>query len=372
MHHGVQALVGWLSANPSFPGVELRGSATGAHLAAIEDSILSPLPADLRLILRRHNGARLPSGQLLSTDGDRETSIPGVLKELATRMGLPVNDPEVLLPFFRSDDGGILAFDRTAGPVADTWPIVDYDMESEELRLVFRTFDGWCRLCVAEWTASDFREPFTLDKYLRAGERHVQIEPDVSVAHATVAHALRRAGEPERALSSYLTAAHCVPALPWSDWEALKIAVLLRDARAVQEAGGRLCSRAPGARWRARETTPELVADVLGHMAAVIRPKESLLQLFDHLREQAEDAPGREHIGAIRRAVFEGGPPPPTHPIRTLNVALSEDPDVALSSVKQAYRDGTIRDDDLLLEPGFRPLLERGLGGDIIRQARPF
>ena len=364
--------MGWLSANPNFPGVELRGAATGAHLAAIEDSILSPLPADLRLILRRHNGARLPSGLLLSTDGDPASSIPGVLKELATRMGLPVNDPEVLLPFFRSDDGGILAFDRTAGPVADTWPIVDYDSESQELRLVYRTFDGWCRLCVAEWTAPDFSEPFTLDKYLRAGERHVRIEPDVSVAHATVAHALRRAGEPERALRAYLSAAHCVPALPWSDWEALKLGVLLGDPQAVLDAAGRLCSRAPSARWHARETTPASVADVLGHATTLVRPKEALLQLFDHLHDQAEDDDSRAHIAAIRRAVFEGATPPPTRPLRSLQIALSQDPDKALASVKQAYLEGSVRDDDLLLEPAFLPLLARHQGGEIIRQPRPF
>ena len=115
-------------------------------------------------------------------------------------------DPELLLPFHRTEAGSYLAFDRSAAPVSDTWPIVDYDLETGERRLIHRTFDGWCRLCVAEWTAPDYTEEFTVEKYLLQGERHASIEPDVSIAHVTVAHANRRAGEPEKALESYLKA----------------------------------------------------------------------------------------------------------------------------------------------------------------------
>lgn len=372
MHRGVQAFVGWLSSNPDFPGVSLGPPATASQLSLIEDSILSPLPADLRLVLQRVNGAVLPSGRLLATDGEAENSIQGTLAELATRTDRPVNDPEVLLPFYRTDDGGILAFDRTAGPVADTWPIVDYYTENDEVRLVHRTFDGWCRLCVSEWTAEDFDAPFSLQKYLAAGKRHVAIEPDVSVAHATVAHAQRRAGAPEKALASYLAAARCVPALPWCDWEALKIAVLLQDARSLLEAAGRLCARAPGGRWAERETDPVKVADVLGHAASWVRPKEALLRLFDQLGGQTLDEADHAHVAAIRHATHNHSIPPPTRPARALNVTLSDDPSEALASVKAAFVAGQLRDDDLLLHPSLSPIVAAGQGADVLRQPRGF
>ena len=245
MHRGVQDFIAWIEQHPHLGGLTRAAPATAAELALVEERIASPLPADLRFVLSRYNGGELPSGQLLSAGEGSPDSMLAVADELAERLHMPVRDPDLLFPFYRSDDGGILAFDRSAGPVADTWPIIDYYLESGEQRLVHRTFDGFCRLRVAEWTSADFGAEFTLASYLRSGERHVAIEPDVSVAHATVAHALRRAGRPEDALVAYLAAARCVPAQPWCDWEALKLAALLGDGRAAWEALVRLTARAP-------------------------------------------------------------------------------------------------------------------------------
>ena len=354
-------------------GVTLAGPATTADLHAVEDRILSPLPADLTMILRRCNGARLPTGHLLAaTDGDGGDSIQRALRDLAAAMDRAEDDPEVLLPFFRNDDGGILAFDRSAGPLADTWPIVDYYPDNGELRLVHRTFDGFCRVCVANWTADDFDEPFSLERYLREGKRHAQIEPDVSVAHATVAHALRRAGRPEHALQRYLRAARCVPALAWCDWEALKIAAMLHDVRAVLEAAARLSIRAPAVRWAQRETSPVQVADVLRHVATAIRPQELVLRLFDQLAAQAQDSTAREHITAMRRALFDKQPLPPPRAIRPCAVPPSADTDAWWSGLRAAYESGAVRDDDLLLEPAYAPLRARKDYGDILRIARLF
>lgn len=373
LHRGVQSFTGWLEAHRESPGVELQPPATTAELSTVEDRTLSPLPADLRVVLGRTCGARLPSGTLLSarTDGPLP-SIQQALSDLSEALQRSPNDPEMLLPFFQSDDGGLLAFDRSAGPVPDTWPIVDYYPENGELRLVYRTFDGFCRVCVADWTADDFEAPFSLKKYLESGKRHARIEPDVSVAHATVAHALRRAGRPESALRRYLLAARCVPALPWCDWEALKIAALLGDTRAGMEAAGRLCARAPAGRWAKRETTPLQVADVLGYLAASLPSKEPVLRLFDQLSEQVSGDSERAHIAALRKACFDGSAPPP--PVAVRPCAVAPDPDLARfkQAIMSAYEAGQVRDDDLLLEPAYAPLRERGELGTVLRVARDF
>lgn len=372
MHRGVQALIGWMEQHRQEEGVTLGPPATTAELHAVEDRILSPLPADLSTILRRCNGARLPSGHLLAANDEDGDSIQRVLRDLAAAMDRAEDDPEVLLPFFRNDDGGILAFDRSAGPLADTWPIVDYYPDNGELRLVHRTFDGFCRVCVANWNADDFAEPFSLERYLREGKRHAQIEPDVSVAHATVAHALRRAGRPEQALRRYLRAARCVPALPWCDWEALKIAAMLGDVRAVMESASRLCVRAPSVRWAQRETSPVQVADVLCHVAGAIRPQELVLRLLDQLATQALDSDGKEHVTTIRRALFEMQPLPPPRPIRPCAVPLQSDAEAWWDALRAAYEAGSVRDDDLLLEPAYAPLRARPDYADVLRIPRLF
>jgi hypothetical protein len=296
-----------------------------------------------------------------------------VANELAKRLSKPVRDPDLLFPFYRSDDGGVLVFDRSAGPLADTWPIIDFYLESGEQRLVHRTFDGFCRLRVAEWSSPEFGGEFTLNSYLRSGERHVAIEPDVSIAHATVAHALRRAGKPEAALQAYLSAARCVPAQAWCDWEALKLSALLGDGRAAWESSVRLAVRAPAARWRQRETTAALVADVL----IVIAPRldsrrERVLRLCDQLREQAENEREKQHIAAVRHALEEDTAPPRPMGARHSGVAAAGDVTARVSALSNAYRSGKIRDEELLLDPDYSELRRRFALADVLRVPRAF
>ena len=176
MHRGVNEFISWISQNPDFTGLVLEPAATTADLVSVEEAIASPLPGDLRFVLGRFNGGVFPSGHMLAAGAHAVHGIQTFLGQLSARMGRSPDDPEVLLPFFASDDGGVLAFDRSAGPISDTWPIVDYYVDSGDLRLVHRTFDGWCRLRVAEWMADDFEAEFDLKKYLSSGQRHADIE----------------------------------------------------------------------------------------------------------------------------------------------------------------------------------------------------
>ncbi|MBN1652212.1 MAG: SMI1/KNR4 family protein [Deltaproteobacteria bacterium] len=419
MHRGVQEFIEWIRKNSGFSRLSLNPGATTAAFSQIETLIGAPLPQDLRFVLSHYNGGSLPSGQLMGIGGRDPNAIEAVLAILAERAAKPISDPDLLLPFFRTDEGSVLAFDRSAAPISDTWPIVDYSSESGVSRLVFRTFDGWCRFCVADWNAQDFREPFTLEKYLNRGLRHVAIEPDVSIAHATVAHALRRLGKPEKALQSYLRAGRCVPSQPWCDWEALKLAALLGNHRKAIEAATRLCARAPEKRWGERETTPAIVADVLGIIAdqgpnrvnvqasdksaanSPIKPsapegpartvlsvpdepargrkpvlmddlavvvtlhrysperllnRELLLRFFDQLSEQCGTQGERARVNSIRKAVFSGEPLPATLPINPTAVPKVQNKEQWWEALKQAYRSGEVRDDDLLLDPVYREL----------------
>ena len=256
-----------------------------------------PLPADLRFVLTRFNGGTLPAGNLLPA-GIEPGTIGATVREYAEAVGGDFLDSELLLPFHRTPEGSLLCFDRSAGPVSDTWSIVDYYEDLDEHRLMYRTFDGWCRVCVAEWTSPDFAADFTLDTYLRSGQRHADVEPDVATAHATVAHALKRAGRPEDALESYLRGARCVPQLPWCDWEALKIAAILHLHVPAFEAATRVSSHAPAHRWAQRETTPGRVAEVAGPLILSARDREPWMRILDHLHQQA-DAEDQTVIAAI-------------------------------------------------------------------------
>jgi hypothetical protein len=378
MHRGVQDFISWIAQNPE-PGISAgRGlaaatPATAVELAAVEERIASPLPADLRFVLSRYNGGEVPSGQLLSAGDGAPESILSVADELSKRMSKSLRDPELLLPFYRSDDGGILAFDRSGGPVADTWPIIDYYLESGEQRLVHRTFDGFCRLRVAEWSSPDFGGEFSLESYLNSGKRHVTIEPDVSIAHATVAHALRRAGQPEIALQAYLDAARCLPAQPWCDWEALKLSALLGDGRAAWESSVRLAARATKIRWRQRETTPALVADTL----AVIAPRlsaraERVLRLYDQLQRQADNERERQHIAGIRRALMNQTAPPPPLGARIPSIAPLADTASWITALAEGYRRGKLRDEDLLFAPSYAALRAKYALAQVLRVSRTF
>jgi hypothetical protein len=350
----VQALVGWIdSHHGKAAGVTLRPPAAVAHLAALEDVLVSPMPSDLRMLLGRHDGGRLPNGVLLSASlAAQGDSIIETRADLATRLGKKPDDPELPLPFYRSDEGAVLVFDRSAGPVPDTWPIADYHLETRETRLVYRTLDGFCSYCVADWTDSDFNAPFSLDKYLKAGLRHAKMEPDVSAAHATAAHALRRAGRPKDALASYLRAARCLPALAYADWEALKLAVLLGDVPAALEAATRVSSRAPKGRWRARETKPVRIAQALSWLADEKEHRELLMRLLDQLAAQA-DGDDLAAIQAVRKAMFTESPMPETRATRATAVPAEANPLKRWNVLEQAYIEGRVRDEDLLLDPAY-------------------
>lgn len=373
MHRGVQEFINWLETHTDFPGLKLGEPALAADLVTVESQIAAPLPADLRFMLQRHNGGTLPSGQLLraGAGGDNNT-IEYTLRELAARLDRSLTDSELMVPFFRTDDGGILAFDRSAGPVSDTWPIVDYHEDSAALRLVYRTFDGFCRVSLAEWSADDFDAPFTLQKYLNQGERHASIEPDVSIAHGTVAHARRRAGDPEGAMRGYLAAARCVPSQPWCDWEALKIAILLGDTKSVMEAANRLSSRAPRSRWLERETTPLRVAEALGVIASQIEAREVLARWFDQLAEQCDQDADRAHVAQVRKAALSGSGAPPTHAVRETAVPVTSDHAAWWQAMRDAYNEGRLRDDDLVLDPVYAPLRTTHDFGELLRIRREF
>lgn len=375
MHRGVREFVRWMEDHGGSAGVVMQPPAQARDVQAIEHHVGSPLPADLRLVLGRFNGAATPAGTLLTAAPGPGPTIEAALKEVAAQREASFLDPDLLLPFHRTEHGTVLAFDRSAAPIADTWPIVDYDPDTGEIRLVHRTFDGWCRLCVSEWVA-EVETTFDLDKYLRQGERHVAIEPDVSIAHVTVGHALRRAGRPEEALASYLRGGRCVPAIAWADWEALKIASVLGDVDAAIESGGRLAKRTPEKVWDQRGTAPSRVAYVLARIVAS-QPeglrRTALLRALDHLRPQSsgeEDAAARDAI--IEAATSGARPIPLPWPAQETAIPPDADLDAWWAAMNAGYRAGQLRDDDLVLDPAYDPLRERFDLGELLRIRREF
>lgn len=373
MHSGVRQFVRWVQGKAGSEGVVAERPAKAKEVTALEHQLGAPLPVDLKLVLGIFDGVSLPNGRLLAAQPGPGNTIEAGLKALAEDAETSFLDPELLLPFHQTEAGSYLAFDRSAAPVSDTWPIVDYDLETGERRLIHRTFDGWCRLCVAEWTAEDYTAEFSVEKYLAQGERHAEIEPDVPIAHVTVAHALRRAGEPERSLESYLKAGRCVPSVPWSDWEALKLAALLRYPAHAMEAGSRLGKRAPAFMWESRETTPSRVAFAL----ALVAPppgdqQEPWLRILDHLVSQALDDEDREAATAIRKAAATGQAIPAPSPSQEAEIEFTDDLDALWVACAAAYTAGSLREDDLLLDLRFRPLAEVQDLADLLRIRRGF
>jgi hypothetical protein len=374
MHRGVRDYIRWLEDNKARPDVKLQAPATLRDLTAIEHETGSPIPLDLRLVLGRFNGAQTPAGTLLTAASGPGTTIEAALKEVAAQRECSWLDPDMLLPFARTEQGSVLAFDRSAAPVADTWPIVDYDPESGEVRIVHRTFDGWCRTCVGEWNHPDFDQPFTLDRYVAAGRRHAEAEPDVSVAHVTVGHGLRRAGEPEDALQAYLRGARCVPAVPWADWEAIKLAAVLHDTQALLECAKRLAKRTPERTWEMRGTTPSRVAFLV---ARAIRsespePRGQYVRAIEHLAVQAHDDDDRAAVRAIVDAITNDTPIPPPSPPKDNVVPPQADAASWWEAMRAAYVAGQLRDDDLALDPTYDALGTSYVLGDILRIRRDF
>ncbi len=351
-----------MESHPDRADVVLCPPSLARDVQAIEHHVGSPLPADLRLVLGRFNGGKTPGGTLLTAAPGAGTTVEAVLREVAAQRQASFLDPDALLPFFRTEQGSILAFDRSAAPVADAWPVVDYDPSSGDVHLVHRTFDGWCRLCVEEWSTEQ-DGAFDLDRYLRQGMRHVAIEPDVSIAHVTLAHALRRAGRPDDALASYRRGARAIPAIPWADWEALKLGALLDDVAAVEESAARLSQRTPRGRWEARGTTPSRVAYVIARVGARHRRAQAgdpLARALEHLTACTFDAEDDLARQAIATAVAAGMPiplpvPAQPHAVSTASAVGTEGDDATRlwQRLAQAYSEGRLRDDDLALDPSY-------------------
>ncbi len=372
MHLGVRALIDYSLSRSGGETIRLNPPASARDIAVLEQVLGTPLPADLRAVLQRFDGAVFPSGTLLGVGGAAPTdaTIPGVLRQLAGRLDQSFLDSDVLLPFQRTNEGGILAFDRSAGPLADTWPVVDYFERTSEVRMVHRTFDGWCRMCVAEWQAPDFEASFTLDRYLAQGERHVGIEPDVASAHATVAHAKRRHGLPHEAVASYLNAARCSPPLPWCDWEALKIAAILDDDEGAFEAASRLAAPGPASRWASRETTAVKVADVIAVIARRAHSNDAWLTLLGQLARNTGHKGEEHHIQTLRFSLLVGDNTPPARHARGDILSWIGKP--SWETFTRAYNGGTIRDEDMLFEPELRPFLDDGTLARLLRVRREF
>ena len=362
MHRGVRDFVRWVEEHRSDEGISLCSPANAKDLQAIEHQVGSPLPADLRLVLGRFNGCITPAGTLLTAAPGPGSTIEAALKEIAKTTESSFLDPDLYLPFHRTEHGTFLAFDRSAAPVADTWPVVDFDPEAGEARLVHRTFDGWCRVCVSEWTSKDYGTEFSVEKYLGQGVRHAEVEPDVSIAHVTVGHALRRAGEPDRALASYRRSARCVPAVPWADWEALKLAAIKGDRAAVLESGMRLTKRAPADMWALRGTTPSRVAYLLARIARGVAPEQRgpWVRAVDHVLTHTLDAEDDAAARAIRNALEDHSPIPLPHPPQPTAVPDPGSPEAWWEAVRAAYAAGSLRDDDLALDPSYDPLRAAG------------
>ncbi len=371
MHRGVREFVSWIQDNRNDARLDLNPPATSAQLAGLEQMIGEPVPTDLRIVLTTFNGGTLPTGGLLPA-GIEPGTMGAAAREYASQSGKDFLDPELLLPFYHTPEDSLLAFDRSAGPVSDTWPIIDYYEGTGEERLMYHTFDGWCRNCVAEWTAEDFSSAFDLNKYLTQGQRHVREEPGVATAHATVAHAWRRAGEPEKALASYLRAARCVPPLNWCDWEALKIATLLDRPRDALDAATRLCARAPKHQWPKRETTPGRVAETIALVAVHAGDRAPWIRLLDQLVEQSEGEDLRI-TKTVRSALQTSQPPPRLRAFESgLWTADETDPELRWKRARQAYSDGTLRDEDLLLRPEMQELGPLRKLSELLRIRREF
>jgi hypothetical protein len=372
VHRGVRELITFIESHADGETIRVLPRATDAEFAEIEHALGSPLPTDLRLVLSRFNGAELPNGTLLGA-GIAPGTIGACIREYAGEVERDFLDPELLVPFLRTVEGSLLAFDRSGGPVCDTWPIVDYDVESRTHQIVYRTFDGFCRVCVAEWTSPDFDRDFDLDGYLRRGERHVAVEADVPAAHASVAHACKRAGLAERALDHYLAAARFAPPLPRCDWEALKIAALLARDTSAFEAATRLVAFGPEAVWAKRETSPSRVAEVLAIPASRAADKRPWLRLFGLLLEHTKSDPAASAlISEVREAVAGGRPLPLSRTSRPSLAPEHADFDAWEKSLRDGYMAGQIRDEDLLLDPTLAPIREARALGELLSIRREF
>jgi len=190
-----------------------------------------------------------------------------------------------------------------------------------------------------------------------------------------VGHALRRAGEPDRALSSYVKGGRCVPPIAWADWEALKLAVILEDWRAAVEVGGRLTKRSRKDTWELRGTTPSRVAYLLARGLKKAKPSDpsQWMRMLDHVSHQGLDDEDKTALAAITAAALDPTaeiplPSPPQPPA----LELDPDVDIAFARMREAYGAGQLRDDDLALDPRYDAVASTYPLADVLRIRREF
>src|SRR5690606_35204798 len=126
MHRGVREFIRWVQEQTAAGSetVKVLGPAQQKQVTPLEHQLGTPLPADLKLVIGVFDGAQLPNGVLLGAQPGPGSTIEAGLKALAEDADVSFLDPELLLPFHRTEAGSYLAFDRSAAPVSDTWPIV--------------------------------------------------------------------------------------------------------------------------------------------------------------------------------------------------------------------------------------------------------
>jgi hypothetical protein len=116
-----------------------------------------------------------------------------------------------------------------------------------------------------------------------------------------------------------------------------------------------------------------MVADVL----AVIAPRltgrrEQVLRIYDQLAAQADAERDKQHIVSVRKALFaHESPPKPSQP-RTSSVPPSENPEQWMTALREAYRQGAVRDEDLLLDPAYADERRKFVLGEVLRVRRGF
>ena len=269
MHRGVQARHRLDSSNtPVFRGSSCnRAGAAGRELSTVEDAHrLAAAGRPAAAARRATTAARSPSGTLLRAGGTRP-------RQHARRAAGARQAPEdvrarsraaaAVLPRRRRRAPGIRpqrgARRRTPGRSSTTTSTA----ASSAWCIARSTASAGCALARSGPRPTSAAQ-FTLESYLRSGQRHVEIEPDVAVAHATVAHALRRAGKPELALRRTCAAHAACRLCRGATGKRSRSRCCSATPMRARGCGARLSRARRQPRWDQRATTPSWSADVLG------------------------------------------------------------------------------------------------------------
>ncbi len=104
-------------------------------------------------------------------------------------------------------------------------------------------------------------------------------------------------------------------------------------------------------------------------MAARSADNKSWVRILDALVEQATDEADHAQAHAVRRAVLHGEPLPAPRHYREESVLP---PGATWEQAREAYAAGQLRDDDMLLDPSMRPLLEINDAAELLSIRRDF